>query len=187
MGSHNAPRGKSFPIYIWIIQSHTSHFTWRPCLIPPLTVLWTSYQIRKNCWLRMRRDCREGFPRNRLQGKPLVSDPGMHQSHVRHARAVMHVGIANPRRQGKRSQSRHMGNLQFYVSGKWPISTRLGLWSGILTFCVMRKCRKHGGVSYCVLRCELPTPVDFPYLSCCKMDPRQTHESDSHRKQPRER
>ena len=26
----------------------------------------------------------------------------------------------------------------------------------------------HGGVSYCVLRCELPTSVDFPYLSCCK-------------------
>ena len=45
----------------------------------------------------------------------------------------------------------------------------------------------HGGVSYCVLRCELPTSVDFPYLSCCKMDPRQTNESDSRKKQPRKR
>ena len=45
----------------------------------------------------------------------------------------------------------------------------------------------HGGVSYCVLRCELTTSVDFPYFSCCKMDPRQTHDSDSHRKQPRKR
>ena len=26
----------------------------------------------------MRRDCEEGFPRHRLQRKPLVSDPGMH-------------------------------------------------------------------------------------------------------------
>ena len=45
----------------------------------------------------------------------------------------------------------------------------------------------HGGVSYCVLRCELTTSVDFPYFSCCKMDPRQTHDSDSRRKQPRKR
>ena len=46
---------------------------------------------------------------------------------------------------------------------------------------------RHGGVSYCVLRCELTTSVDFPYFSCCKMDPRQTHDSDSRRKQPRKR
>ena len=45
----------------------------------------------------------------------------------------------------------------------------------------------HGGVSYCVLRCELTTSVDFPYFSCCKMDPIQTHDSDSRRKQPRKR
>ena len=29
-------------------------------------------------------------------------------------------------------------------------------------------CINHGGVSYCVLRCELTTSVDFPYLSCFK-------------------
>ena len=39
--------------------------------------------------------------------------------HLRHALAVMHVGIANPRRRGKRSL--RMRNPQFYVSGKRPI------------------------------------------------------------------
>ena len=34
---------------------------------------------RQNCGLRMRRECRERFPRHRLQRKPLVSDPGMHR------------------------------------------------------------------------------------------------------------
>ena len=32
----------------------------------------------EKCRLCMRRDCRERFPRHRLQRKPLVSDPGMH-------------------------------------------------------------------------------------------------------------
>ena len=31
------------------------------------------------CGLRMRRECRERFPRHRLQWKPPVSDPGMHR------------------------------------------------------------------------------------------------------------
>ena len=39
-----------------------------------------------NCGLRMRRECRERFPRHRLQRKPLVSDPGMH-----HGSCVMHA------------------------------------------------------------------------------------------------
>ena len=34
---------------------------------------------RQNCGLRMRRECRERFPRHQLQRKTLVSDPGMHQ------------------------------------------------------------------------------------------------------------
>ena len=68
----------------------------------------------------MRLGYRERFARHRLQKKPLVSDLGMH--HVRNARAVMHVGIANPRWRGKRSRhSRRMRNPQFYVSGKMPI------------------------------------------------------------------
>ena len=32
----------------------------------------------QNCGMRMHRECRERFPPNRHQGKPLVSDPGMH-------------------------------------------------------------------------------------------------------------
>ena len=39
-----------------------------------------------NCGLRMRRECREHFPRHRLQRKPLVSDPAMH-----HSTCVAHV------------------------------------------------------------------------------------------------
>ena len=43
--------------------------------------------------------------------------------HVRHARAVMHVGIAISLWRGKRSRhSRHMRKPQFYVSGKRPIT-----------------------------------------------------------------
>ena len=42
--------------------------------------------------------------------------------HVRHTRVVMHVGIFNPRWQGKRSQhSQRIRNPQFYVSGKRPM------------------------------------------------------------------
>ena len=40
----------------------------------------------QNCWLRMRRECRERFPRHQLQRKPPVSDPGMH-----HDTCVTHV------------------------------------------------------------------------------------------------
>ena len=43
--------------------------------------------------------------------------------HVRHARVVMHVGIANARWRGKLSRhSRRMRNPQFYVSYKKPIA-----------------------------------------------------------------
>ena len=63
-------------------------------------------------------------PRHRFQRKPLVSDPGMH-----HARAVMHVGTANPWWRGKRSRhSQHMRNQQICVSGKRPMGL-LGLLS----------------------------------------------------------
>ena len=39
-----------------------------------------------NCGLRIHRECRERFPRHRLQRKPLVSDPGIH-----HGTCVTHV------------------------------------------------------------------------------------------------
>ena len=43
----------------------------------------------------MRRECRDRFPRHRLQRKPLLSDPGMH-----HGTCVIHVGIAVTRWRG---------------------------------------------------------------------------------------
>ena len=76
----------------------------------------------QNRWLRMRRECRKRFPR-----PPTSRETGSYRSrhasrHVRHARAVMHAGIANPRCRGKRSRhSRRMRNPQFYVSGKRPM------------------------------------------------------------------
>ena len=39
----------------------------------------------QNCWLCMRPECRERFPRHRLQRKPPVSDPGMHHVTCRDA------------------------------------------------------------------------------------------------------
>ena len=52
-----------------------------------------------------------------------VSYRSRHASrHVRDARAVMHVGIANPRMRGKRYRhSGRMRNPRFYVFGKRPI------------------------------------------------------------------
>ena len=77
-----------------------------------------------NRGLRMRRECRERFPRHRFQRKPVGSGPGMH-----HGTCVTHVpwcmsGSLNRGGGGKRSpHSRRMRNSQFYVSGKRPMST----------------------------------------------------------------
>ena len=58
--------------------------------------------------------------------------------HVSDARAVMHVGIANPRWRGKRSRhSRRIRNPQFYVSDKRPMAASNGqlvnivMWPGM--------------------------------------------------------
>ena len=86
----------------------------------------------QNSGLRMRRECQERFPRHRLQRKPLVSDPGMHD-----ARALMHVGIAIPRWRGKRSRhSRRMLYPQFNMSGKRPMALTLcpGEYSDLITW-----------------------------------------------------
>ena len=49
--------------------------------------------------------------------------------HVRHARVVMHAGIANPLWRGKRSRHfRGMRNPQFYVSGKSPFLINCGMF-----------------------------------------------------------
>ena len=83
-----------------------------------------------NCGLRMRRECRERFPRHQLQRKPLVSNPGMH-----HGTCVTHVpwcmsGSLTCGGRGKRSRhSRRMRNPQFYVSGKRPmVAVYIWLW-----------------------------------------------------------
>ena len=78
-----------------------------------------SYQICKIAGCACAGNAGNVFPHHRFQRKPLVSDPGM-----RHARAVMHVGIAYPRWRGKRSRhSRRMRIPQFYVSGKSPMES----------------------------------------------------------------
>ena len=61
----------------------------------------------------------------------LASQRSRHESrHIHQARAVMHVGIANPRWQGKRSRhSRRM--LQFYVSGKRPMVIMMMLLTAV--------------------------------------------------------
>ena len=54
--------------------------------------------------------------------------------HVRHARAVMHVGIVNARWWGKHSRhSRRMRNPQFYISGKKPMNPIKPLETGYIT------------------------------------------------------
>ena len=64
----------------------------------------------------MRRECRERFPRHRLQRKPLISDPDMH-----HVPWCMSVSL-NRGSGGKRSRhSRRMRNQQFYVSVMRPM------------------------------------------------------------------
>ena len=73
-----------------------------------------------------------------------VSYRSRHASrHVRHGRAVMHVGIANPRWRGKRSRhSRRMRKQQFYVSGKRPIGQgRLSTYEDVMAWTPFPHCR----------------------------------------------
>ena len=64
--------------------------------------------------------------------KETASSRSRHASrHVRDARAVMHVGIVNPRWLGKRSRhSRRMRNTLFCISGKRPMTQPLQNYSG---------------------------------------------------------
>ena len=83
---------------------------------------WTSYQIRKIARCACSGNAGNVFSRHWLQRESPVSDRQHASRHVRHARAVMHVRIANPRWRGKRSRhSRRMRNPQFYVSGTRPM------------------------------------------------------------------
>ena len=73
-----------------------------------------------NCGLCTRRESRSGTFSPPPTSKEAASKRPRHASrHVRHARALMHVGIADPQWREKRSlNSRPMHNPQFYVSGK---------------------------------------------------------------------
>ena len=77
--------------------------------------------------------------------KETASQRSRHASrHVRHARAVMHVGITNPRWRGKRSRhSRRMRNPQFYVSGKRP----MGQWLEVDTIEVLSKTKRSRSIN----------------------------------------
>ena len=78
----------------------------------------------QNCGSRMRRECRERFPRNRIRRKPLVSDPGMlHGTCVTHMPWCMSRSLTRWR--GKRS--RHSGtcairNFTYLARGPWLVS-----------------------------------------------------------------
>ena len=67
-----------------------------------------------NCRLRMHRECQEHFPRHQLQRKLLVSDHGMHD-----ARAVMHVGIASPRRRVEKTFPAFLAHAQLAILHIW--------------------------------------------------------------------
>ena len=72
----------------------------------------------------MRRECRERFPPPPIS-KETDSWRSRHASrHVRHARAVMHVGIAHLRWRGKRSRhSRRMRTRNFTYLARGPLKT----------------------------------------------------------------
>ena len=73
-----------------------------------------------------------------LISKETASYRSRHASrHVRHARAVVHVGIATLQWQGRRSRhSRRMRNPHFYVPGKRPMDESLHLTEN----CAMQLC-----------------------------------------------
>ena len=87
----------------------------------PRTIPWASCQIRKIAGCACAGNAGNDFPATDFKGNRKLAT--RHASrHVRNARAVIHVGIASPRRRGKRSRySRRMRNPQFYLSGKRPI------------------------------------------------------------------
>ena len=81
--------------------------------------LWASYQIRKIAGCACAGNV---FPATDFN-ETASYQPRHAKRHVRHARAVMHVGIANPWWQRKRSwHSRRMRNPQCYVSSLRPIA-----------------------------------------------------------------
>ena len=73
-----------FNPYMIISQNRTCSFMIQHNICN--SVQWASYQIRKIACCACARNAGNVFPRRRLQGKPLVSDHGMH-----HGTCVTHV------------------------------------------------------------------------------------------------
>ena len=103
----------------------------------------------QNCGLRMRREYRERFPRQRLQRKPLASDPGMH-----HGTCVTHVpwcmsGSSN--RSGGENVPGIPGacatrNFRYLVRGPWTLTDYcwlLSVWTLCGLNCMTNGCLNH--------------------------------------------
>ena len=81
---------------------------------------WTTYQKRGS---RMHRECPERFPVTDFEGSRYLAILACITA-LLNARAVINVGIGNPRWRGKRSRhSQRMFNPQFYVFDKRPMFT----------------------------------------------------------------
>ena len=80
---------------------------------PPLSLQWTSYQIRNIAGCACVGNAGNVFPTHRLQRKPLVSDPGMH-----HCTYVTHVPwcMSGSLTCGGRMRTR---NFTYLVRGPW--------------------------------------------------------------------
>ena len=90
----------------------------------------------QNCGLRMGRECRERFPRHRLQRNPLISDPGMyHGTWVKHVSWCMPGSLTRGSGEKRSRHSRRMRNLQFYVSDKGPMGASFESFN--LDYCVV--------------------------------------------------
>ena len=112
---------------------------------------WASYQIRKIAGCECAGNAGNDFSTTDFKGNPKLAIPAWHVSrHVRGARAVMHVGIANSRWRGKRFRhSRRINNSQIYVSGKKPISAMHYCISTLtMSYLITMVPREHHGFSY---------------------------------------
>ena len=83
---------------------------------------WASRQMRKIARCACAGNTGNGFPATNFKGNPWLAS--QHASrHVRHARAVMHVGIANPRWRGNVPGIPRACATHSFTSGKRPMHT----------------------------------------------------------------
>ena len=132
-------------IYLYILRWFlcNRHFYHKDPTIFRNSSVWSRMGLLRdtsNNGLRMHRECLGRFSRHRLQRKSLVS--ALHASrHVRHARVVMHVGIANPRC-GENVPgipgACATRNFPYLVRGPWRLSRNYIIHeSYVLNFCLL--------------------------------------------------